>query len=192
MIHNSKELKEKEFQCLEEKFFNLLNELEIDESKEAIILLSRQLRGTVKEWQSSYGLGNLKEYITKEDQLEEIISKYPEIQNEYDNIINAYRFKKCLTTIELYNTSIQKVFKILRDLEPFFFISHVPFRRKSENLILISRFRYSIEVAKNYIRKNKGKFDNFADLIGFLTGYISVEVAPYCLQSRLKVLELIK
>ncbi len=133
MTINSEKEGTMNFATLETQFFNLLDKLEIYDNNSDILSLSIQLKQIAEQWLGFHISTTFDHLIDKEKvkQLESIINKYPQIQNEYKNIIDAYTFKKPTTSMELYNIPIQQVFDILRDLESFFFVAHVPFRGTS-------------------------------------------------------------
>ena len=165
-------LQKKNFKLLENKFHSLLAKLQIYEDKTASISLSEQLREIVQEWLGPGELRNLEGLINEDKmkQLEDIIIKYPEIGNEYHAIINAFKFKKPSTSIELYNKPIQRVLEIMKELEQFFFVAHVHIRKNYEDLIFISRTANTPTVAREFARKFKGFFDGYADISGLLSG----------------------
>lgn len=194
MVLGPRKLQEKNFKLLENEFYNLLAKLQIYEDKTATISLSEQLRETVQKWLGSGKYRNL-EGLIKEDrikQLKSIIKNYPEISNEYEAIIDAFKFKKPSTSIELYNKPIQRVLEIMKELERFFFVAHIHIRKNSEDLIFISRCANTPMFAKESARRFKGFFDGYADISGLLTGYSSEEITNYCAKKRLRKYHLIK
>ena len=90
-------------QSLEKRFFKVCNEFQ-KKGKIDPTSLAHKLRGTVEEWQVFNEIKGLEALIDEEKvfQLEEIIINYPEIQNERKTILNAFRLKKPLTSLELY------------------------------------------------------------------------------------------
>ena len=94
---------------LENRFFNLLDELQVYENKKAKISISIQLRGIVEEWLISDELWNLKDLVneTKMKHLEQILETYPDLLTDEkginEQIIKAFTFERPLTSIELIN-----------------------------------------------------------------------------------------
>ncbi|GAI45066.1 unnamed protein product [marine sediment metagenome] len=132
--------------------------------------------------------------------LEEVLANYPDILSEFEikeQIINAFKFEKPLTSIELEGEDKEKVAQLIEELENFFFTGRIYFEPDSQEsafsgLIFISRFKNLFEAAMNYAKKHDGLLDEFADLSGILFGYSSKEVAEYCSEERLRKYKLLK
>lgn len=132
--------------------------------------------------------------------LEKVLVNYPDILSEFgikDQIITAFKFEKPLTSIEIDCGNNEKVVQFMKEMENFFFVGHIYFKPDSQEfgfsgLILVSRFKNLFDVALNYVNEHNGLLDEFADLSGILCGYLSEEVAEYCLEERLKKYNLIK
>ena len=139
-------------------------------------------------------------FVSKEkvNRLEEVLANYPDILNEFEikeQIINAFKFKKSLASIELEGENKEKVAQLMEELENFFFTGRIYFEPDSQEfafsgLIFISRFKNLFDAAMNYANKHNGLLDEFADLSGILFGYSPKEVAEYCSEEKLKKKEL--
>ncbi len=132
--------------------------------------------------------------------LEKVIADYPDILSEFeikDQILNAYKFQKPLTSIEVESENNEKVSQLMKELESFFFVGHSFFEPDSREfgfsgLIFVTRFKNVLNVALYYANKHNGLLDEFADLSGILCGISYEEVAKYCSKERLMKYNLIK
>jgi len=136
----------------------------------------------------------------KAEVLESIIDEFPEhlFPPEIKNsIMQAYRFRKPLTSIEIDGVRDGMVNDFKRELDGFFLVECIEDEKKSETSlfsgnIFISRYKHVFDFAIKLFREYGGKLDQVADLFGILFGYPAEEVARYCLTERMSKLELIK
>ena len=132
--------------------------------------------------------------------LEKVLANYPDLLSEFgikDQILQAFKFKKPLTSIEIDTEDNEKVVQLMEELENYFFVDHVYFEPDSQvfvfsGIIFVSRFKNLFDIAMNYANEYNGLLDEFADLSGILCGISSEEVAEYCSKERLKKFNLIK
>ncbi len=132
--------------------------------------------------------------------LEKVLVNYPTLLSEFEikeQIINAFKFEKPLTSIEIESENREKIVQFTVELKKFFFVGQIYFEPDSKEfgfsgLIFISRFKNLLDVAMNYAKKHNGLLDEFADLSGIFSGKSSKEVAEYCSKERLKKYNLIK
>ncbi len=141
-------------------------------------------------------------FVSKErvKKLEKILIIYSNLLSEFgikDQIMEAFKFQKPLTSIEVDSEDSERVALFMKEMEHFFFVGHVYFEPDSQEfgffgLIIISRFKNLFDVAITYAKKHNGLVDEFADLSGILYGYSPEEIAEYCSKERLKKYNLIK
>lgn len=119
--------------------------------------------------------------------LERIVEKYGDLfadVNAADDILNAYKLKKPLSSIEIYEKNKQQVSELTGELRKFFFADTYTDLWDNESsfsgLVFISRFSTLVKVAVHY----HGLTDSFADLAGILYGIPANEIADYCLKLK--------
>ncbi|KKK65540.1 hypothetical protein LCGC14_2973100 [marine sediment metagenome] len=191
---------------LENRFFNLLDELQVYENKKAKISLSIQLRGIVEEWLISDELWNLKDLVneTKMKHLEQILETYPDLLTDEkginEQIIKAFTFERPLTSIELINKNSERVLQFMEELKEFFLVGHAHYEIESDIDIFISRSKTVFDTTMYHVSKNleqnggflsRGFFDKIADLLGIFFGYSPLEVVRHCLKELPKKYDLI-
>lgn len=120
--------------------------------------------------------------------------KVPELK---DQILRPFKFEVPVALIKLYDKKTERRTRLIEDLTEFFFVGEVYFYPKLEpeesklfGLILVSRFRYLLDVATYYAKKYKGQFDRVPSLscVLFGTPFKEITVRP----SRKRVRELKK
>lgn len=111
------------------------------------------------------------------------------------HVKKAFKSKKPTTSITLEGIKTEIVAKFIEELEEFFFVDSSPELRGRTftGLVFVSRTKNTVAIMKEYSNEYEGTFDRSADLSGFLLlGYPPVKIARYCLDERLKELNLIK
>jgi len=110
-------------------------------------------------------------------------------------ILSAYKCEEALTSIEIYDKKTQEVYDLMKALEDYFLIDSIPDpdtkSSKFFGQVLISRFSTVFEVAVTYMKKCKGRIDEYADLFGIFFAYPPLEVAKFCSKKRMKDLNLL-
>lgn len=103
-----------------------------------------------------------------------------------------------VTSIELTDVEPNKVKKLIKELERFFFVAQVCSEPDLIDYtisgdIFVSRFKNLLDVITYYSNKHNGVYDRFAGLAGFLLlNYPPLEIARYCFDERLKKYNFIK
>lgn len=116
---------------------------------------------------------------------------------EVKEIMGAFKSKKPVTSIELYDIRAIMFEKFIEELKEFFFVGQVYFdpnspRTKFSGDIFVSRSKDLLDVMAYHAKKHNGMSDGFADLSGVLFGKPIKEVAQYCSQEGLKKFNFIK
>ena len=155
----------------------------------------------------SYESWNLKDFVREErlKQLKEVLEGYSELLTKEgeikDQMINAFIFKKPLTSIELFNEDSKVVHKFMEELESFFLVAHALYEDGLGLEIFVSRNKDFLDTMKYHVSKNqkehggflsRGFLDEIADISGLLFGYSPQDVARHCLKELPKKYYLIK
>lgn len=132
--------------------------------------------------------------------LEELIDEYSYLFTDggaKDQILDAFRCKKPVTSIELSNVSFGLVAKLSNALDDFFCVGHAYADLYSRSSgftgdILVSRYITLFDIAMSYARRYNCEYDRFADLAGFLfLKEDSKKVATYCLDEKRRQYDLV-
>lgn len=189
MFDISKKLEDRTLRSLEKDIANYLFELGITPGRPASDLLSEDLISMFKSWLVSYDEWNPGDLISAEniEHTTSIIDRYEDIcidGHTKSFLLKSYKFERFGTSIDFTDQDIEKIFGLKKELEEFFFITHVFTEDKSQNALYISRFRdYDEDPLKLYKNFN-GFFDGYADKAGMMYDYLPKEVAWFCLKNN--------
>jgi len=137
------------------------------------------------------------------EELESILSKYPELLTEYNGnikidryVIRSFKEKKILTCIEIQEGDYENVEQFCEELKEFFFVICLSYDFQPENYrwdIFITRFEKAFNIVKCLIDKeldrNYGELsgsiiEKYPRTFGTLFGYSLKEVTQYCKKER--------
>ena len=131
--------------------------------------------------------------------LKKVLSNYHMLSRDFEvkEIMGAFKSKKPVTSVELYNIRASVIEKFIEELSEFFFVGQVYFdpespRTKFSGDVFVSRSKELLDLMVYHAKKRSGMLDGFADLSGILFGTPLKEVARYCSQESLTKYNFIK
>lgn len=133
----------------------------------------------------------------KVNALKHLLEEYQVAQEDAQNALNTYQFKKPLTEIELYGMNPELAREFIEKIRHFFFV-HIrsgviipeDFEDAENGLIsycfytvYVSRFRTLIDITQQITQQTKLNTE-VADLWGLLYGYDLKDIAEFCLSPK--------
>ena len=189
MIDISRKLEDRSIRSLKKNIARFLSESNHLRNKSAVEDLTEELMEMFRLWLVSYDKWNPGNLISAEtiNRIKSIVDGYKDIcADGYTKsfVLKSYNFERFGTSIDFTKQKMQRILGLKKELEQFFFISHVFAKDKSQNSLFASRFSNYDKDPLVQFKEQCGVFDRHADKAGMMFDYLSKEVAWYCIKNR--------